>query len=346
MKAYYSILMLLIIGCGSKEEQEETTPFSSVETELILKDTLSVRALEIIGENLAFAGNRGMYGLYNSRTGDWKTNVQKYDTILSDFRAVASTSTDFFMLSAGNPALLFKTGETGSMELVYKEEGEKVFYDAMTFWNDNEGIAMGDPTENCLSIIITRDGGKTWNKIGCDILPEVEEGEAAFAASNSNIAVKGDHTWILSGGMRSRVFYSGDKGKNWKVFDTPLIQGTSTTGGYSMDFYNEQTGIILGGDYKNPEKNTGNKAVTKDGGRTWKLVAEGYDPGYQSAVRYVPTREAQEIVGVGPNGVSYSFDGGRNWQELSKESFHTIRFVDDTTAYAAGRNKIARLRFR
>ena len=86
------------------------------------------------------------------------------------------------------------------MEEVYFESNDKVFYDAMTFWNDREGIAMGDPTENCLSIIITRNGGNNWEKLSCEFLPKTEEGEAAFAASNSNIAVYRDHTWIVSVG--------------------------------------------------------------------------------------------------------------------------------------------------
>lgn len=86
------------------------------------------------------------------------------------------------------------------MKLVYAEENEAVFYDAMTFWNNEEGIAMGDPTADCLSILTTRDGGKTWQKTPCDRLPKVKEGEAAFAASNTNIATVGDKTWIITGG--------------------------------------------------------------------------------------------------------------------------------------------------
>jgi photosystem II stability/assembly factor-like uncharacterized protein len=34
----------------------------------------------------------------------------------------------------------------------------------MKFWNNKEGIAMGDPIADFLSIIVTRDGGNTWNK--------------------------------------------------------------------------------------------------------------------------------------------------------------------------------------
>lgn len=346
MKVIYYLLILGFIGCGSKEKKEERSPFSQVEIENILEDSVSVRAIEVMGNNLAFASNRGWFGFYNDATGELKVNLQEQDSLVPEFRAVASTENDFFMLSVGNPALLYKTGDTGKMELVYREDNEKVFYDAMMFWNDNEGIAMGDPTDTCLSIIITRDGGKTWKKLGCDILPETVEGEAAFAASNSNIAVSGNNAWILSGGMLSRIFFTGDKGNSWEVFETPLKQGTPTSGGYSLDFYDNSVGIIAGGDYTNPEDNMGNIAVTENGGKTWKLVSEGKGPGYLSSVRYVPGKGGNEIVGVGPGGISYSTDGGENWEMLSETAFHTIRFVTDSTAYAGGNNRIAKLKFK
>ncbi|WP_034921981.1 WD40/YVTN/BNR-like repeat-containing protein [Gillisia sp. CAL575] len=346
MKLFYLIGLLLVISCNSKEKKSAPSFFTSVEVHTILEDSISVRAIELMGNNLAFAANNGMYGMYDSQKQIWKTNVQKYDTLAPEFRAVASTSTDFFMLSVADPALLYKTGDSGKMELVYKEENEKVFYDAMSFWNDEEGIAMGDPVENCLSIIITRDAGKTWNKIACENLPAAEEGEAAFAASNSNIAIQGNKTWILSGGMKSRIFFSADKGETWEVYETPIIQGSATQGGYSLDFYDENRGFIIGGDYTKPDENQSNKAITIDGGKTWELVAVGQEPGYKSSVRYVPGKNGNELVVVGFTGISYSKDAGKKWKNLSSEGFYTIRFLNDSTAYAAGKNRIAILKFK
>ena len=346
MKRLLFLVFLVFAACKSEPEQQQRVPFSEVEIDVLLEDSLSIRAIEVIGRDLGFAGSNGVYGIYNWGQEPVRVSRQKYDSIYPEFRAVAGTSEDFFMLSVANPALLYKTGDGGQMELVYKEEGKKVFYDAMTFWNDKEGIAMGDPVENCLSIIITRDGGKTWNKLSCDQLPEAAEGEAAFAASNSNIAVWGEKAWILSGGARSRIFFTPDKGRTWEVFDTPLVQGKSTQGGYSLDFYNEEQGIIIGGDYTAPEENSANKAVTTDGGRTWRLIAEGKDPGYKSSVRYIPGGEGKEIVAVGNTGISYSSDAGKNWEQLSSEGFYTIRFLNDSVAYAAGKNRLAKLKFR
>jgi photosystem II stability/assembly factor-like uncharacterized protein len=229
---------------------------------------------------------------------------------------------------------------------VYKEEHKDVFYDAMTFWNDEEGIAMGDPIGGCLSVIITRDGGRTWKKVSCSDLPATAEGEAAFAASNANIAVKGEETWIITGGAKSRVFYSPNKGETWEVFDTPLEQGKATTGAYALDFYDARQGVMIGGDYTAPEENRANKARTTDGGRTWELFSVGKDPGYKSSIRYVPGSEGREMLAVGFTGISYSSNAGETWKELSEEGFYTLRFLNDTTAYAAGKNRLARLRFR
>ena len=347
MKKLFYILALVVIGCNSNEkEPKERVPFSEVEVETLLEDSVSIRAIEIMPGGVAFAGSNGMYGFYNSAENMVKVSMQKHDSLVPEFRAVAGTANDFFMLSVANPALLYKTGESGQMELVYKEEHEKVFYDSMTFWNDKEGIAMGDPVENCLSVIVTRDGGNSWNKLSCDQLPEAADGEAAFAASNSNIAVEGDKTWIISGGMKSRVFFSPDKGETWEVFETPLVQGESTKGAYSLDFYDENNGIMIGGDYTAPEGNTANKAITKDGGKTWTLISDGKGPGYKSSVRFVPGKDAKEIVAVGFTGISYSHDGGESWDELSREGFYTIRFLNDSIAYAAGKNRLAKLRFK
>lgn len=350
MKRLFFFLILGVVSCNSnkneKVEPKERIPFSQVEIQTLMEDSVNIRAIEIMSGGVAFAGSNGYYGFYNFAENGVKMNRQMHDSIYPEFRAVASTSNDFFMLSVANPALLYKTGESGQMELVYKEEHENVFYDAMTFWNDEEGIAMGDPVGNCLSIIITRDGGSTWEKIPCDQLPEAAEGEAAFAASNSNIAVEGEKAWIISGGMKSRVFYSLDKGKTWEVFETPIVQGESTKGAYSVDFYDEQNGIMIGGDYTAPEGNTGNKAITSDGGKTWNLISDGEGPGYKSSIRYIPGGEAKEIVAVGFTGISYSADKGETWKELSEEGFYTIRFLNDTVAYAAGKNRLAKLTFR
>ncbi len=338
---------MVFVSCN-KTQKSNAKQFTSIAIEDIYKDsTLSIRAIELLKDNsLAFAANNGTFGLYKPRAKSWMTSIQKYDSLNLQFRAVAHTSTDFFMLSVENPALLYKTGDDGTMEVVYKEEGASVFYDAMTFWNDLEGIAIGDPTDDCLSVIITRDGGSTWNKLSCKSLPKINEGEAAFAASNTNIAVVGDQTWIATGGKTSRILYSPDKGATWDVYETPIVSGQSTTGIYSVDFYDGMNGFAIGGDYTKPEMTTANKIVTTDGGKTWRKVADNSQPGYSSCVQYVPNSQANSLVAVGTNGVFYSSTKGTTWNKISDDLFHTIRFLNDSVAYAAGNGRISKLNFK
>jgi len=343
MRTYFMFLVLLVtVSCAKKKEIKT---FDSVEIETVFSDSLSFRAIEIMGGNsLAFAANKGAYGLVDLKSHQVMVNTQLYDTIAPEFRAVAATSTDFFMLSVSNPALLYKTGDTGIMELVYKEEDEKVFYDAMTFWNDQEGIALGDSMDGCLSIIITRNGGKTWRKLPCSALPASMTDEGAFAASNTNIKTVGDKTWIGTTG--GQIYFSENKGKTWSVFETPIGSAESTQGIYSLDFYDENLGVAIGGDYTKPAINTANKAITRDGGKTWQLLADGKEPNYKSCVQFVPNAGGNALVAVGFTGVSYSADAGESWKQLSDDSFYTIRFLNDSIAYAAGKNRIAKLKFK
>jgi len=343
-------MLLTFISIFSCKTKDDFIPreISKVEIETILEDSLlSIRAIEIFKDgNLAFAGNNNTYGLYNSNPKKWSISKKVYDSLNVSFRAVSETSTDFFMLSIANPALLYKTGNNGKMILVYNEENEKVFYDSMDFWNDQEGIAIGDPTDDCMSVIITRDGGNTWTKLSCSNLPIAKEGEAAFAASDTNIAIIGDKAWVATGGKASRVLYSPDKGHTWEVFETPIVQGAATTGIYSIDFYDELNGFAIGGDYTKPKNNLTNKIFTNDGGKTWQVVAGGENPGYRSCVQYIPNRAGKELVAIGFNGIDYSNDSGYSWRHLSDEGFYTLRFLNDSVAYAAGKGRISKLTFR
>ena len=347
MKSLLALLLLsfLFISCKN-EESPKTRSFSEIETTTILEDsTLSIRAIEILdNQSIAFAANKNTYGLYNVTSDAWLISKITHDSLDIEFRAIANNSEDFFMISVGNPALLYKTGNNGDMELVYKEMHDNVFYDAMKFWNKQEGIAIGDTTESCLSIIITRDGGNTWTKLSCDDLPKGLEKEGAFAASNTNIATKGNKTWVAT--TAGRIYYSANKGETWEIKETPIIKEKETEGIYSLDFYDDMHGFAIGGDYTKPADSSANKIRTSDGGKTWELAAQNQSPGYRSCVQYIPNRAGKELVVVGFKGIDYSNDYGSTWKHISDEGFYTIRFLNDSVAYAAGSRRISKLAFK
>jgi len=341
------LISTLFLSCKSTK-LATLQNYNCIIIDTIFKDKINIRAISIADEKVYFAGDKNRVGSINLKNNTVTINTNFVnDTINYEFRGIAQTTNSVFVLNVGNPAMLYKfSKDFKSNKLVYKEVHDKVFYDSMQFWNDNEGIALGDPVENCFSIIITRNGGETWTKISCDKLPKMEEGEAAFAASNSNIVIQGENTWLVSGGKRARVFYSSDKGDSWKVFDTPIVQGESMTGIFSADFYDETIGFIAGGNYEKPNQNFQNKALTIDGGKTWNLVSENRGFGYASCVQFVPKSGGKQLISVGASGLYYSYDSGASWKQFSNDtSLFTVRFINENTAIAAGKDKIIKIIF-
>ena len=342
------VLILLIVSCKSQSKSnilEKPKAFSSLSIDSLFKDEISIRAIAIAGNEVWYAGSKSKYGYYDLEK---KQNNQK--TISGDnleFRSLAQNDSSLFLLNVGSPAFLYKIDKHNlSNKVVYQENHEKVFYDSMQFWNEKEGIAMGDPIANCLSVIITRDGGNSWKKISCGNLPTVVSAEAAFAASNTNIVIKENNTWIVTGGKEANVIFSSDKGKSWKKYSTPIMQGEAMTGIFTADFYDTNQGFISGGNYEKLTQNYGNKAHTVDGGKTWDLISENEGFGYASCVQYIPNSGGKGLVTVGASGIYYSNDAGKKWKQLSiNANLYTIRFIDENTAIAAGKNCMLQLRF-
>lgn len=339
---------VILTCCLSVAQSQEKSSFTKIDVDTLISGKMSIRALYHEPNKIWYVADNGRFGFVDIATNNIYEKRISFDSLKPEFRSMAGTKDFVYVLSITNPALLYQIDKkTNKTKLVYSERHAKVFYDSMKFWNEKEGIALGDPTEDCFSVLITRDGGANWQKLSCDSFPRLTDGEAAFAASNTNIVVKGDKCWLVSGGKKARVFYSSDKGRSWHVYDTPIAQGYQMSGIYTADFYDEKTGIIGGGNYDEPDNNIGNKALTMDGGKTWQLVSDDAGFGYASCIQYVPGSAGKELACVGATGLWYSADGGISWEKwLDDKSLYVIVFADEKTAYAAGKNKLIRIRFK
>ena len=351
IKMKFSSMNQLILGlltCLFLWSCQPDKTISGVKVIPLLQGDFSIRAVETVSAHeIWYATNKGKVGVYNSK--EFNEIVLHHNDSLLHFRAIAHNGTHAFALTIDNPALLYKftydDSQISSAKLVYQEEGSGVFYDAMGFWNEKEGIAVGDPINGCLSIIITRDGGNTWVKVDCENLPHVVDGEALFAASNGSLTLKNDQTYVATGGSQARVFKSPDKGVTWTVVTTPLTQGSAMSGIFSMDQYDRDQLVIFGGDWADQDNNTNNKAYSKDGGATWTLMSPSSGPGYRSSVRFIPGTRGKGLIAVGSKGISVSHNKGKDWQQISDASIYTLRFVGDSVAYGGGPGQFVKLNF-
>jgi len=268
-----------------------------------------------------------------------------------DFRDIdAVDAQTAYALSIGNgPASrIYKTTDAGkTWNLQFKNEDEKAFLDAMSFWDANHGIVFGDSVDKQFYILTTADGGHTWSRVSPAGLPPAQPNEGAFAASGTNIAVIGkSHAWIGTGAAaKSRVLHTSDGGRTWQVADTPLASGPSA-GIFSIAFRDAKHGVIAGGDYTKEKEAVDNLAITNDGGATWTLV-KGLS-GFRSVVAYVPGVKTPALIALGPSGGNYSLDDGRTWTPLAGPGYDTFSFVPGKSiGWASGANgKIAHLSFK
>ncbi len=245
-----------------------------------------------------------------------------------DFRDIdAIDARTAYVLSIGNgPASrIYKTADAGSTwTLQFKNEDQKAFYDAMSFWDAEHGIVIGDSIDGQFCIMTTENGGRLWHRVPASALPPALENEGAFAASGTNIAVFGEsYAWIGTGAAaKARVLRTTDRGRTWKISLTPLAAGSSA-GIFSVAFRDAQHGVIVGGDYQKEGEAVDNLAVTIDGGATWTLV-KGLS-GFRSAVAYLPG--SKSLIAVGPLGTDYSNDDGSSWLHLEGPGFDTLSFA-------------------
>lgn len=284
-----------------------------------IKIDCSIRALEVENDSTCwFAGNYNKFGYTNDYGKTWKEKLIKYDTFDLEFRSISLTTSSVFVLSIGSSALLFKIDKkTLNYKLVYKESGEKTFYDSMQFWDDENGIAVGDPTEDCMSVIKTKDGGNTWNKISCENLPLAAETEAAFAASNTNISLVDQKAFITTGGKEANILVGSEYGNSWKKYKTPIIQGEKMTGIFSIDNLSMDTAIIAGGDWSSKENN----------------------PGYISCIQFNP--KTKNIIACSTTGIYYSNNLAESWEKVSEDGYYTFRIAENGKyLYFSGKNKL------
>jgi photosystem II stability/assembly factor-like uncharacterized protein len=289
--------------------------------------TSRLRGVSAVSGRVAWAGGSGSTVL---RTADGGATWQKLTVTTDqlDFRDIdAIDARTAYVLSIGNgPASrIYRTTDAGATwSLQFKNEDPKAFYDAMSFWDADHGIVIGDSIDGQFCIMTTENGGRVWQRVPASALPPALENEGAFAASGTNIAVFGKgHAWIGTGAAaKARVLRTSDRGRTWKISDTPLISGPSA-GIFSVAFRDANHGVIVGGDYKKENEAVDNLAVTSDGGVTWR-PAKGLS-GFRSAVAYVPGAAA--LVAVGPTGADYSNDDGRTWMPVEGRGFDTLSFA-------------------
>ena len=298
----------------------------------------SLRGLSVVSDQIAWAsGAQGTVIKTIDGGAHWvRLEIPNADPL--DFRDLhAFDDKTCVVINAGSPGFIFRTEDGGATWTeVYRNEAKTIFFDAISFWDPNRGIAFSDPQNGRLVCIESGDGGRAWTAFDESRRPEMHPGEAAFAASGTSMAVQGENTvWIATGGEHgpdqeasARVFLSDDGGKHWTVATTP-IASTESAGIFSIAFANADHGVVVGGDYKQPDVAISNVAITDDAGRQWRAPLGNPPGGYRSAVAVLNLNFEAYFVAVGPTGSDVSSDWGNSWRPIDTTSFNALAFTPE-----------------
>ena len=308
------------------------------------------RGLVAVSPTVVWAsGTRGRIARTTDGGKTWRIDSIPEATRL-DFRDIfAASGSRAWAMSAGladsGQAQIFATLDGARWIKQFETTQKGVFLDAISFWDNEHGIAMSDPVDGKLFLIATNDGGKTWSRLNTDNAPSVLPNEAAFAASGTCLAVQGtSNVWIATGGgERARVFRSTDRGRTWRVADTPLHAGNSAAGAFSVAFSDPQHGVVVGGEYSKPKLAAVNVALSNDGGKTWRQAKGPLPAGYMSGVAIIPGTRGRSMVAVGLAGTARSDDAGETWTMVDTVAYNSVAFASRDDGWAVGpRGRIAK----
>ena len=248
------------------------------------------------------------------------------------------------LVAVAAPAIILKTIDGGaSWNKVYENADTSMFLDALHFSDENNGTVIGDPIDGHLFILTTNNKGASWIKIpNAYFKSDLNNGEAFFASSNSNLIHIGKELVFVTGGLSSRLW------KNGVAEALPLLQGTSSKGANSIAISpNGNRIIIVGGDFANDKLATNNivgfklfqtpnselKHLAKKQ-LVWEQLSLGNPNGYKSSVEFI---DNNRIITCGTSGVDLSKDKGASWEKISDLSFHIVKKHPTKSAfYLAG----------
>ena len=322
--------VFLLMGINSVQAQT---------VELLTSGTkISIRGLSVVNNSIVWiSGSEGTVGKSIDGGITWKwTKVKGFEQI--DFRDIeAFDEKTAVIMGVAEPAYILRTDDGGdTWNTVYENKAKGMFLDAIEFWNDKEGMVIGDPIDNHFFMSRTFDGGKTWKDVAAQNCPIADSGEACFASSGTNIRKLDKKEFVfISGGVKSSIFI-GDK-----KIALPILQGKNSAGANSIAVKNNKTMIVMGGDFTTRDSTTQNCCITTDAGKTFSVPITP-PHGYRSCVEYL---EKTNWISCGLNGVDISKDEGKNWNWISKTSFNVCRKAKNGTAvfFAGGGGRIGKL---
>jgi len=213
------------------------------------------------------------------------------------------------------------------------------FADMVYFFDANNGVALGDPTNGYFEIYTTSNAGGTWTRVPSANIPApLDANEYGLVGSYDAI---GNTIWVgtihlldpadQTTGIPARILKSTDRGLTWTASAvTPILGAVS-----GIAFTDVNNGIAYSGT---------SLIATTDGGANW--TTQTYTGNFNHFdVAAVPGTNilvsvgasVETVTAASDRGTSYSTNNGRSWVDIERGVYHpSVDFVSRTVGFAGG----------
>jgi photosystem II stability/assembly factor-like uncharacterized protein len=331
--------LLFFLFCSSLYSQSwigQSTGFTTA--------SRGIRQIEIVNSNVVWAlAYDGMDTTNNiqefTRTTNggttWTPGIINVGNSTYNINSISAVSTTKAWVSALDTAVgmgvIYATadgGTTWNQQNASAFQNANSFINGVIFFNENEGVAFGDPINGEFEIYTTSNGGISWNLVSGTNIPNPLTGEYGY--NNGNIKT-GNILFLPTN--KGRVLKSSDKGITWSVLTSPITDfgGTVTNG--RLSFSNENNGLLLKSGTSN------NFYTTTNGGVSWSAVSTSASS--YRLLSYIPNTSTIVATSsaTGDSGSSYSINNGVSYMDIdSGDQRGVSAFINPSTGWCAGFN--------
>ncbi|WP_340112592.1 T9SS type A sorting domain-containing protein [Maribellus mangrovi] len=300
-------------------------------------------SIQAIDENVVWVGGEnGYYSKTDDGGATWspgKINNTPDGALFSV--AVINSNVCYFLWQNWNSgdARIYKTVDGGAnWVLSYRNITPGVWLNSIAFWNENEGIATGDPIDGEFLVVTTSDGGSTWEKVAGEYIPNPKDNEVGFTANGgTSLAVQGDgNVWFGTFNQTNsapvRIFRSNDYGNTWNAVTTPISTNGEASVIATIAFKDSLTGFAGVNIY--PYSGSDSTLLqTTDGGYNWSFV-ESFLPINPNTIAFIPGTNSLFVTSL--QGTGFSEDGGLTWRLVSTEILAPMSFGSTNSGWAGG----------
>ncbi len=209
---------------------------------------------------------------------------------------------------------IYKTTNGGD-SWVHQFEGPYSFANNVWFFDENDGVALGDQADDYFEVWTSDDGGDTWTRVpeesfsGIEVVPGEYGWTGVMDAIGDNTVIFGTHA------PEGNAFISHDRGLTWFGSFTGCSGSGLNPGVNELAFKDPDHGLAA-----HDNGATYDLYTTSDGGVNWEEITPTGTP-YASGLSFVPGTGNMYIStggAEGTSGASYSLDGGQTWTDYTE----------------------------